>query len=387
MPSFTRRGALGALAGTAASLAGCSALGDRSNSLEYRWQTGISESTPVVGTAAGPLVGSRSPFDDRPLVAGLDAATGDVTWSISVSKGRKSPIGVGDGRAYAFSKAETALAVDAETGETVWERSLDRIDAADPGVVQFAPVPFGDRVVLPISGTEDDVPDRLEFLGREGGERLATHELDASLAGAPAVAGDRLVTPTLDGRLHGVDREATADWSREVGAAMPAVAGRSGTAYATSGTERLLAVDAATGEVVWRGRLRNTGFAPPLVTDDRVYVGGADYVLRAFDRASGEQMWQDGLDNAVTHGPMRVGDRLVTLVGGDVRVRGASGTVPFSPTELYVHALDGTRLRSISLRESLEDVNVRWASTANGGLYLGGTFEVVRLASEVVADA
>lgn len=387
MSSLTRRAALGVLCSLAAGLSGCSALAGRSSPLQRSWHMAISDATPIVGTDAGLLIGSRSPFRDRPLVAGLDERTGELTWTVTVPKGKKSPIGAADGRAYAFSKAETVVAVDAATGETLWQRSIPAVDAADPGVVEFAPIPLGDRVVVPVSGTEDDVPDRLLGLARDGGETVFSHELGASLSGAPGAAGERVVAPMVDGRLVSVDRTGAVEWRLDVGAAMSAVATTARTAYVGSGTERLLAVDVPAGEVAWRGRLRNTVFSRPLVTDDRVYVGGADYVLRAFDLDSGTQVWRDELSNAATHGPMRVGDRLVTLVGGEHRVRGPSGTLPYSPTELYVHTLDGSRVRAVGLDGGLEGRSVRWATTANGGLYLGQTFGVTRVAPEAIRHA
>lgn len=387
MPSMTRRSALGVLSGLVGGLGGCSALRGESSPIQRSWHLDIQDATPVVGTDGNLLIGSNSPFRDRPIIAGLEEETGELTWSVTVPKGRKSPIGVGPGRAYAFSKAETAVAVDAATGDTLWQQSIPMVDEADPGVVEFAPIPLDDRVIVPVSGTESDVPDRLLGLARNGGEIQFTYDLNASLSGAPAAAGNRIIAPLVDGRLIAVDRTGSMQWALDIGAAMSSVAATTEVAYVGSGTERLLAIDVPAGEVAWRGELRNTVFSRPLVTDDRVYVAGADYVLRAFDRDSGTQVWRDELANAATHGPLRVGDRLVTLVGGDHRVRGSSGTLPFSPTELYVHTVDGSRARTVGLDQGLEGSRVRWAATAQGGLYLGQTFGVTRVAPEAISDA
>ena len=186
-----------------------------------------------------------------------------------------------------------------------------------------------------------------------------------------------------------VDRTGAVKWTREIGAALSAVGAAAGTAYLGAATEELLALDTATGSVVWRGSLANTVFARPLVTDERVYVGGADYTLRAFDVASGEEVWRDDLRNAVTHGPMQVGDRLVTLVGGKHRIRGPSGTIPYSPTELYIHEPDGTRVRAVPLdgRPFEDGGSVEWAQAAGETVYLGHTFGLTRVAPEAITDA
>lgn len=391
MPSMTRRAALSAVAGVVGSVAGCAELrGTESSPIQRSWHTGLRDPSSVATTAAGHLVaGSHSPFSDRPLVAGLDRQTGEADWTVTVAKGEKSPIGVGRGRAYAISKAETMVAVDAATGERVWQRPLAPLDAADPGVVEFAPIPMGDRIVVPISGTEDDVPDRVVGVARADGATLFTHDLAASLSGAPGATAEGVVVPLLDGRVRLLDRTGTVRWTRAVDAALSAVGAADGTAYLGAATEDLLALEVATGEVAWRGALANTVFARPLVADDRVYVGGADYVLRAFDPASGQQLWRDELANAVTHGPFRVADRLVTLVGGQRRIRGRSGTIPFSPTVLYVHELDGTRVRTVQLdgRPFGDGGGVEWAQAAGDTIYLGQTFGLTRVAPEAITDA
>jgi len=390
MPSMTRRGALGVVA-SVAGIAGCAGLrGEGTHPIQRSWYTGIHEPSSVATTSAGHLIaGSHSPFRDRPIVAGLDIQTGETTWTVTVSKGQKSPIGVGDGQAYAISKAETMVAVDAATGDTIWQRPLTPIDDADPGVVEFAPIPLGDRIVVPISGTEDDVPDRLVGVARADGETLFIHPLSASLSGAPGVTSGGVIAPLVDGRVLFLDRTGAVKWTREVGTALSAVGAGDGTAYLGAATEELLALDTATGSVAWRSSLANTVFARPLVTDDRVYVGGADYTLRAFDAASGQQLWRDDLRNAVTHGPMQVGGRLVTLVGGTHHIRGPSGTIPFSPTVLYVHEQDGTRIRAVPLngRPFEDGGSVEWAQAAGETVYLGQTFGLTRVAPEAITDA
>lgn len=388
---MTRRAALGALAGAVGSVAGCAALGDDdAPPIERSWYADFRDPSSVAVTAAGQLLaGSHSPFRDRPIVAGLDTGTGETTWSVTTSKGRKSPIAVEDGRAYAVSTAGKVIAVDAAAGESVWRRELDPFDEADPGLVEFAPVPLGDRIVAPISGVEDDVPDRLLCVARADGETLFSYDLPASLSGAPGALSDGVVAPLLDGRVLGLDRDGSVRWTRDVGAALSAVGTADGTVYLGAATEELLALDAATGTVEWRRSLANTVFTRPLVTDDRVYVGGADYSLRAFDAASGERLWRDDLDNAVTHGPTAVGDRLVTLVGGRRRVRGPSGTVPFRPTVLYVHDRDGTRRRAVRFddKQRFEGGGVEWMGAAGETVYLGQTFGLTRVAPEAIVDA
>ena len=390
MPSMTRRTALSAAVGVLSSIAGCAGLRDADSfPIQRSWYTRISDPSSVAMAQDGRLLtGSHSPFRDRPLVAGLDSQTGENNWTVTVAKGEKSPIAVDNGQAYAISKAETMVAVDVATGESVWQRPLAPIDAPDPGVVEFAPIPLDDRIAVPISGTEDDVPDRLVGVSRADGETLFTHSLSASLSGAPGTATDGVVVPLIDGRVLFLDQTGTTRWTRDIDASLSSVGVVDGTAYLGAATEELLAIDTTTGEINWRSSLANTVFERPLVTADRVYVGGADYTLRAFDAVSGQPVWRDELANAVTHGPLQVDDRLVTLVGGTRRVRGPSGTIPFSPTVLYVHEQDGTRVQEVRLDEhSFDGGSVEWAQSAGETVYLGQTFGLTRIAPEAIIDA
>jgi outer membrane protein assembly factor BamB len=391
MPSFTRREALRAVPalGLGLGVAGC--LGDDDEfPVSRAWHRRPREPSPVVANRDGTLVaGSYRVFEDSPLVAGLDAETGDVQWSVTVPKGQKSPVGTADGRAYAYAESGVLHAVDTATGEELWRHDIGAVTRADPGATEFAPLATGERVVVPVSGTEEDVTDRLHVLDAASGDEQFVHEVPSSLSGAPALAGDRILVPTVSGRLFALDADGEVAWERSTIGAPSAVAVGPADEVAAVGTpaERLLGFDTATGEVRWRGRLQNTVFARPLVTDDRVCVGGADFVLRAFDRETGTELWRDELLTPATHGPFRLGDRLVTLACGHHNVRGYAGELPFGPTVLYVHDRDGTCRRSVRFEGYLDGGEVRWLSVVEGDIYLGQAYGLTKLSPEVVADA
>lgn len=386
MVPYTRRTALKTLPALAASLSGCSGLLGEDYSLPTAtaWRYHIQEPTAIRRPDDGPLlVGSHSPFDKDPVIAGLDPETGEERWTVTGEKGRNAPVAADERFAYSFSKSEEVFAVDYRTGAIEWRSTIRPVDDADPGVVEFAPVPLGDVAVMPVSGTEDDVPDRLVGFDRESGEEAFTHDLPASLSGAPARAGDGLVVPLLDGTLRRVTRSGTEQWRVDVGAALSGVTVADGTAYVGSATEALLAFDAATGERLWRGPLRNTVFAPPLVSDGRVFVGGADYYLYAFDADTGERQWRSETASAITSAAL-VDGKLVTLSGGDHSQRGASGNVPFSPTVLSVHDTGGALVGEYEFEGYLDGGSVSWVAAADGGVYLGQDWELARLDPEVL---
>lgn len=388
MPSTTRRGLLRALPALAVGLAGCSTL-DRDDDeppIDAMWQYDRREPQSTALAAEDTLVvGDGGPFPDDPLVAGFDPATGERLWEVTTGKGEKSPVTADENRAYAYSKAGELLAVDHAAGETDWRQSVTPVDDADPGVTEFAPLRSGDQVLVPISGTEDDVPDRLLGFSTDG-DPAFTQSFDRSLSGAPAAARGGAVVPLLDGRLVRVEADGTRAWTQTLDGSLSAVTVADGMVYVGSATEDLLALSLTDGSVQWRTPLSNTVFTRPLVAEGTVYVGGADYRLRAVDAETGIQRWQRELSNAVTHGPFRAGGRLLTLVGGKRRVRGRSGTVPFEPTELFVHRPDGSLVTRTKFDGYPNGGPVEWLDVAGDGVYLGQAFGLTRVSEEVLND-
>ena len=103
------------------------------------------------------------------------------------------------------------------------------------------------------------------------------------------------------------------------------------------GTERLVALDEETGEVLWTHewatsyRMLQVSYAigpraTPTVDGDRVYVVGASGVLRCVNVATGELIWtKDYIADydtsvatwGVSSAPLVDGDRLISIVGGE----------------------------------------------------------------------
>ena len=103
------------------------------------------------------------------------------------------------------------------------------------------------------------------------------------------------------------------------------------------GTERVLALDEETGEVLWTHEWTTTyrmlmvsyavgPRATPTVDDDRVYVVGATGVLTCLEGATGRVVWSkrfmEDYDTSVptwgiASAPLVDGDRLIAVVGGE----------------------------------------------------------------------
>ena len=103
------------------------------------------------------------------------------------------------------------------------------------------------------------------------------------------------------------------------------------------GTERLIALDESTGDLLWthewrtsyRMLMQSNAIGPratPTVDDDRVYVVGATGILVCLDVATGEPLWQTDYVTdyntsvppwGVTSAPLVDGHRLIAVVGGE----------------------------------------------------------------------
>jgi outer membrane protein assembly factor BamB len=119
------------------------------------------------------------------------------------------------------------------------------------------------------------------------------------ITAAPVVAGGRVfamdgashvTAVTLAGqRLWSVDAADPAD--RSGGISGGALASDGARAYAVTGYGEIVALDAASGAVVWRQRLGASVSGAPLVAQGRVYVAADDGTAWAVDAATGKVAW------------------------------------------------------------------------------------------------
>ena len=133
-----------------------------------------------------------------------------------------------------------------------------------------------------------------------------------------------------DGRVFVMDRQASAYNSDSAPDGNPNFV-----RVSLPGTERVLCLDEASGEVIWKVEYESvysTAFpyaigprCTPTVDDDRVYTLGAEGHLKCLDVESGREIW--GLDFRQSHQakvsdwgfaahPLVDGDRLICMVGG-----------------------------------------------------------------------
>jgi outer membrane protein assembly factor BamB len=196
------------------------------------------------------IISSPTVIDGRVHVAftdgtvrALNAATGQVIWSIIHPGGAYSSPAVDGGRLYIAIHNQGLLALDANTGSELWLAPM-------PGPQWSSPAVDNGRVFV---GSRDD------------------HKLYAF----DAVTGQTLWTAT------------TSDWVHS----SPAVA--NGVVYIGNEAGDLYAFNAATGGLVWRKGVSHAGiFNGPTVANGVVYVAAEDGKLYAVNAATGRVLFR-----------------------------------------------------------------------------------------------
>ena len=239
---------------------------------------------PVVGELA--VGGALLYVASRDALQGLETATGQVRWSIPIEAPLSAPLVWNNGWLIATLDTQVLLALRAETGETIWRRSMG-------GGIHVTPSLAGKRMYVSLDS---------------GGVVALSHMTGAvvweqRLDGAPnqILPLDDLFVGATDNHFY-----------------------------------RLSRLD---GSIKWSVRTGGDIVGLPAVDETRVYFSSLDNMLYALNRRSGVQQWREPLAARPTAGPSHAGDLLV--LGGmsqDIHffdpVTGVSfGRIP-APSEL-----------------------------------------------------
>lgn len=273
--------------------------------LTENWTDGAAISLDSTGggerwtnTALPPMCWAPAVQDDRMFVVtrtesnevrlhALDVATGDERWSrgagITASSSSRPPTGptVTDDRVYLGSNTGV-IAVDDATGDLVWEADLaDHVIETEDGPTWrtdwATPCVTGERVFTFDLNDSYESTRTVYAVDRETGEPDWTAQIKLSdgwyLTGHVVAGDDSAFVMALD--PHESTGFDDSDWS---------------------GTQRLYALDAASGELRWQWELDDKMLAPPAFAEGVLFVGtwnpdadtGELYAVDATDRST---MW------------------------------------------------------------------------------------------------
>lgn len=283
------------------------------------------------------VVGSEGPTSSYSgALFGLDPASGEQQWCLafdekaaqrlncpltptatrSVFFGLMPPVDnrivggitVADGIAYFGMANNNVYAVDALTGEYLWE-------AAARHPIWAAPAVDAETVYVV------SLDHALYALERATGRIEWTQELGGMLVGTPALVDDTLLVGTFGKRLVALDaaRQGAERWSVPADNAVwsgPTV--RDGVAYFTDLSGGLYAVDLAAGTLNWRQTPGGVLRGSPAVAGELVFIGDKDGNLYARSAATGADQWTQKVagDNPgqMLASPLAVPERELVLV-------------------------------------------------------------------------
>ena len=261
-----------------------------------RWRKPLSAppvSPPVI---AGDV--TVVPLQAKGILA-VDSRNGDERWLADVSAAW--PISADEERVFVPSR-DAVHALRLSSGEPIWR--------ADVGTLTATPLAHGGWVVA-ASGAA------IVALRAADGTEVWRRSLGA-VEYRPAIDGDMLFVPLVDGRLVAIDLP-TGDtrWERRLGGPVGEPLAIGGAVYAGADDKHFHVLDAATGETRWTYRIGAAPRGRAAADDDHVYYVAVDNVLWAFDRGSGANRWRKGLTYRPSAGPVLVGSAL--LVPGAVK--------------------------------------------------------------------
>lgn len=269
--------------------------------------------------------------NDAEVVA-LNASTGAKLWDTNVIKSGEDETVIGGGIAFSGGMIfvtngfNEVVALNPDNGAVLW-----RTETKIP--IRAAPSAIPGRVFVV---TMDN---QTLALNSKNGEVLWKHrglDSDAGVLGAstPAISRDAIITAYGSGEIYALQIDTGVElWSENL-SPLARVAGRTalsdiralpvidgGVVYAASYTNRMNAIDARTGKILWQAPIGSA--STPWVSGNRIYVVESQGTLVSLDRKDGHVMWQIALPRyedvsdreGIIHwsGPMLADEKLIVF--------------------------------------------------------------------------
>jgi outer membrane protein assembly factor BamB len=263
----------------------------------------IPDSGPGGGMAvAGGVLYVTTGFGE---VFALSPATGGTIWRRTLEAPMRAGPAVSDGRLVVVLRNDTAYGLDARTGGTLWRvqgtGGTGLLGGASPATDgQLAVIPFASGEVLGVLARNG-----LTVWGTAvtGGRRELARNSIVDISGDPVIDGAIVYASNQAGRTIRLDSQTgERAWTIAEGSYGPAWP-VGGSVFLLSDVGTLVRADAATGGLIWEVQLPeyfpNRGlFGPrppyraipyygPILAGGRLWVAGADGLLRAFSPANG----------------------------------------------------------------------------------------------------
>jgi outer membrane protein assembly factor BamB len=239
-------------------------------------------------------------------------------WNVQTGEFIEFPPAVADGRVYVANQGGDFMAIRGKDGRIVWSRELGRRVASGPAVADGT-VYLG--VMNPLPCTRDCSPGRGYVLAVDGKTGTQRWRFDtAAVESSPLIVGNLLYVGSWNQRIYALNRHTgTVRWSYDAGAEVNSSgAFADGTVFFGTDDGHLLALDASSGALKWRGSSfsrfgrREYFYSTPVVAYGRVFIGNTDGTLYAFGAKSGHLLWAQYAGTYVYASPAVWNKRILT---------------------------------------------------------------------------
>jgi outer membrane protein assembly factor BamB len=261
---------------------------------------------------------------------GVPLLPADLAWTRTLDTPPSAPGVMDDLRVYVPLRGASLAALTRETGVTEWTQPLQVI---------AAPAADTQRVYL---ATADSV----RALDAASGRELWATAL-ATTVTAPLTLHDEWLLALVEaGEVVALRRsDGTIAWRRPLGArsVFPAASSGEGVLYLSLSDSRVIALNLATGDLLWEQQLPGA-ISEPAAARDRVFVGSTDNFFYAFQR-NGTLAWKwrnggDVIGAAVDEDVVYIASldniiRAVNRGNGNQRWRRSTVTRPTFPPRAY----------------------------------------------------
>lgn len=268
-------------------------------------------------------------------VYALQPATGATIWQRTLSAPIQAAPAVADGRVIVVQRDDNGFALDARTGEILWQVQ----GTGGPGVLggsspavngQLAIVPFASGEILGVLARNG-----LTIWGTAitGGRPQNVRSTIVDISGAPVVDGDVVYASNQAGRTTRIDAvTGERAWTMDEGSYGPAWP-VGGSIFLLSDEGSLVRADAATGDYVWQVKLpewfpygglfgrgkpsRAVPYYGPTLAGGRIWVASGDGFLRAFSPVDGSRVAEIAIPGGAAAQPAVAGGvmYIVTTAG------------------------------------------------------------------------
>lgn len=260
-------------------------------------------------------------------VTALDAATGNQIWQQDLdAPGGSAPTVKGD-LVYIVGRDSTAWALDTSNGRIRWQAS------GTPSLGNFSggagAAVTNELAIFPYPSGEVSAVFAKGGLKRWGtvvsGERLGNVASNISdITGDPVVDGNRVYVSNISGRMVALDLETGERiWTAVEGAVSP-VWPTGGSVFMVNDLAQLIRLDATDGSVIWRMPLPNlverrglsravTAHYGPILAGGRLIVASSDGLIRQFDPATGNLVGSVSIPGGAASNPVVAGNTLYVV--------------------------------------------------------------------------